>query len=140
MRNFEIHTTIQGEPNRAWEVMTDLSRYGEWSKLIPFAEGELSPGSRLNLRIRAPGGLLRPFRPTVVSITSPKELVLEATIGHRKLIHILHSFTLVKAESQLKLLQRWEATGTLVPMAWPLMRLGMSQFEEYGLDLNQRLN
>ncbi len=43
-REFEISTTIDGSPDEAWAVLTDLEDYSKWSRLLPFAKGAVVPG------------------------------------------------------------------------------------------------
>ncbi len=122
-------------------MLTDFDTYSQWSHLVPFASGATVPGTRVLFRIRGPGRQLRPFRPTVVSVVPSRELVFEASVGHRSLVHMVHYFTLVGEEStKLSLRQRWVATGLLVPVLWHLLRLAMARFREFGTDLNARVS
>ena len=140
-REFEFATPVDGARDAAWAVLTDFDAYPQWSHLIPFASGATVPGTRVLFRIRGPGRRLRPFRPTVVSVDPSRELVFEASLGHRSLIHMVHYFTLTgSASSGLSLRQRWVATGFLVPVLWPLLRLAMARFREFGTDLNARVS
>jgi hypothetical protein len=136
VREFEISSPVEGGLQQAWETLTDFSTYGEWNHLIPFAEGSLSPGSRLELRLSGPGGSRRPFRPIVVAAEPPRKLVLEASVGHRSLIHMVHHFTLSGSAPTIVLQQRWEATGALVAILWPLLRAGMARFDRLATDLD----
>ncbi len=140
-REFELSTRIDGTPDEAWAVLTDLDAYSQWSRLVPFASGATVPGARILLRIRGPGRHLRPFRPTIVSLDPPREFVLQASVGHRSLIHMVHYFTFVgSVASGVSLRQRWVATGALVPVLWPLLRLSMARFSEFGADLSARVS
>ncbi len=139
-REFEISTPIDGSADEAWAVLTHFEDYSKWSRLLPFANGVAVPGARLDLRIRGPGRRLRPFRPRVVSVDPPHEMVLDASVGHRSLVHMVHSFTFVGcAETGVQLRQRWVATGILVPVLWPLLRRAMARFNEFGTDLSARV-
>ncbi len=139
-REFEISTPIDGSADEAWAVLTRFADYSKWSRLLPFASGTLIPGTRLDLRIRGPGRRAFSFRPRVVSVNPPHELVLDASVGHRSLVHMVHSFTLIGcAEIGVQLRQRWVATGILVPVLWPLLRHAMARFNEFGTDLSARV-
>ncbi len=140
-REFELATPIDGTLDQAWAALTDFDAYPQWSRLVPFASGEAVPGARVLLRVRGPGRRLRPMRPTIVSIDPPRELVFQASVGHRSLIHMVHSVTFVgSAASGVSLRQRWVATGALVPVLWPLLRLVMARFSEFGADLSARVS
>lgn len=72
----------------------------------------------------------------VVSVNAPTELVLMAFVGSRRLLHMVHSFTVEAVGPAASLLtQRWTATGFLVPVLWPLIRREMARFAELGADL-----
>ena len=140
-REFEFSTPIDGTPDVTWAVLTDFDAYSQWNHLVPFADGVTVPGTRVLFRIRGPGRRLRPFRPTVVSVDPFRELAFEASLGHHLLVHMVHYFTLVGGgTSGLSLRQRWVATGLLVPVLWPLLRLAMARFREFGADLNARVS
>ncbi len=140
-REFELDTPIDGTPDQAWAVLTDFDAYPRWNHLVPFASGATVPGARVLLRVRGPGRRLRPMRPTIVSIDPPRELVFQTSVGHRSLIHMVHSFTFVgSVASGVSLRQRWVATGALVPVLWPLLRLAMARFSEFGADLSARVS
>ena len=92
-------------------------------------------------RIRWPGRGARPFRPKVVSVDPSRELVFEASVGQRALIDMVHYFTFTDTPSSgLSLRQRWVAGGFLVPVLWPLLRVAMARFREFGTDLNARVS
>ena len=44
------------------------------------------------------------------------------------------------AKLSKRLHERWVATGLLVPLLWPLLRLAMARFREFGADLNARVS
>ncbi len=140
-REFELSTPIDGTADQAWAVLTDFDAYPQWSRLVPFASGATVPGARVLLHIRGPGRRARPFRPTIVSIDPPREFVFQKSVGHRSLIHMVHSFTIVgSVASGVSLRQRWVATGALIPILWPLLRHAMTRFSEFGTDLNARVS
>jgi hypothetical protein len=139
-REFEISTPIDGSADEAWAALTRFEDYSKWSRLLPFASGTVVPGTRLDLRIRGPGRRAFSFHPRVVSVNPPHELVLDASVGHRSFVHMVHSFTFVGcAETGVQLRQRWVATGILVPVLWPLLRRAMARFNEFGTDLSARV-
>ena len=52
-----IYTTtfdIAASAERVWTVLTDLSRYGEWTPQIPRASGTLEPGEPIEIRLILP--------------------------------------------------------------------------------------
>lgn len=126
---------IPADRDRVWRALAGLPEWHAWNRLIPHAEGELRPGARLDLRLRGPASRTMPFHPVVVSVDPPNELVLAASIGSLRLVHMVHSFTLEAGGLNTSLLkQRWSATGVIVPLLWPLLRRGMVRFGELGSD------
>lgn len=139
-REFELSTPIDGTADEAWAVLTDFDAYPQWNRLVPFASGATVPGARVRGRIRGPGRRRIPFNPTIVSLDPPRELVLQASLGHRSLVHMIHTFTFLGSEAPgVCLRQRWVATGALVPVLWPLLRSSMARFREFGADLSARV-
>lgn len=137
-RDFELVTPIDGTVEEAWAVLIDFASYSQWNRLVPAGQGLATPGSRLELRLRGRPGR---FRPTVVSVDPPYELVLADSVGHRSLIHLTHWFTFLPAagRSGVLLRQRWVGRGVLVPVVWPVLRRDMARFEEFSLDLSRRV-
>ncbi len=140
-REFELSTPIDGTPDQAWAVLTDFDAYSEWNHLVPFAQGATVPGAPVLMHVRGPGRRPRPFSLTIVSVDPPSELVFQASVGHRSLIHMVHYFTILgSAASGVSLRQRWVATGVLVPVLWPFLRFAMARFREFGTDLSARVS
>lgn len=139
-RRFQLSTPIDGTPEEAWAVLAAFDAYPRWNHLVPFARGTTTAGERVLLHVRGPGRRTRPFRPTIESIDPPRELVFRASVGHRSLIHMVHSFEIVgSVASGVSLRQRWVASGALVPILWPLLRGAMARFSEFGVDLDARV-
>ena len=56
---------IAAPPQRVWQVLSDLSAYGEWNPFIVEATGRAVVGDRLTLRMQPASGKERILRPTV---------------------------------------------------------------------------
>lgn len=136
MYTFELVTEIPAGQERAWSTLTQLAEWSRWNRLVPSAAGALQPGVQLDLQIRGSNGDLRPFRPVVVAITPPRELILEAWLGRRWLVRMLHTFSIEqRGPDAARLRQRWVASGLFVPVIWPILRRNMVRFTEFGSDL-----
>jgi len=135
VRRFELSSEISGDPADAWVKLSDLSTYSSWNSLIPAAEGTLSPGSQVNLRVLGPGGFARTFRPEVLSVEAPHQIRFAGSLGHRNLVHMVHTLELIGSTPRFVLRQQWEVTGVLVPLVWPLLVAGMRRFARVGSDL-----
>jgi hypothetical protein len=136
MRTFELHTDIPAGREHAWQVLTDLTAWSKWNHLVPAAAGALRPGATLELMLRNAGGVPQPFRPVVLAVTPPRELVLAAAVGPRWMLQMVHTFQLEATGPDTAVIrQRWIATGLMAPVLWPVLRRNMMRFAELGADL-----
>ncbi len=65
---------IEASPERVWSVLTDGSRYHEWSPFIVALEGPLTEGGRITNRVRTADGREMTFHPTLLRVTPDREL------------------------------------------------------------------
>ena len=68
MRELQASIEIDAPAERVWDVLSDLSRYGEWNPFITKAKGELIEGAKLAIGIEPPGGRQMEFKPTVLEV------------------------------------------------------------------------
>jgi len=75
-RSKAIHTEIdiQASDRIVWQVITDFPQFHRWNPLIRRIQGNLKEGSKLKVRIQAPGEKGMTFRPTILKIEPNKEL------------------------------------------------------------------
>ena len=74
MRQLVTEIDIDAPPERVWEVLTDFASFPEWNPFLRKAEGELSVGSRLKVRMEPPEGKGMTFRPRVLVAEPNHEL------------------------------------------------------------------
>ncbi len=136
MSQFELSAEIPAIAEAAWQTLTSLPEWSSWNRLVPSAEGELVPGSVLHFKVRGPDGELVPLDPVVVSVASPRELVLEAAVGARRLVRLVHTFSIESAGAGKSILrQRWVPTEPLPPDPWSVIRDRLARWAELGDDL-----
>jgi hypothetical protein len=68
VRELQASIEIDAPAERVWDVLSDLSRYGEWNPFITKAKGELIEGAKLAIGIEPPGGRQMEFKPTVLEV------------------------------------------------------------------------
>src|ERR1700682_2500622 len=57
---------VQAPAEVIWEIVSDLSHWGDWNPLYPRAEGQLRIESRLELVLALPGQKPQVIRPTII--------------------------------------------------------------------------
>lgn len=140
MRSYELSTPMSAPAANVWATLVDLAHWGEWNRLVPVASGEVRPGQVLAFKIRRADGTYRDHTPTVDAIEPGRMIVLSATFGHRIAVKLVHSFTIDQIqEGSCRLLQRWDASGVLVPTLWSNLTEAMGRFAELGEDLAARV-
>jgi hypothetical protein len=140
MREFELTTEIDAPQSYAWQTLVALETWPQWNHLVPSGRGDVRVGAVLDLRMRRPDGGYRPHRPTVLALRPPDEVVLAASFGHRRALHMVHSLAIEpRGAERCRLRQRWEVTGLLVPVLWPQLVSTMARFAELGDDLAARV-
>jgi hypothetical protein len=90
--NAEIE--VQASPDRVWEVLIDFAAYHQWNPFIVQATGQAVPGSRLELKMRPPGGRTTTFRPEVLEADPGRKLRWLGRVLVPGLFDGEHSFTI----------------------------------------------
>jgi len=133
---YELSTPIDAPIESAWHGLVHLDDWPQWNNLVPSASGNVTTGARLEFQIRREDGRgLRRHRPVVVTVAAPNQVVLAASFGHKRLLHLVHSFCFERQGSGLRLRQTWDATGLLVPILRCELTKTMARFTELGEDL-----
>ena len=95
MRELLTKTGISAPPEYVWRILVDFNKFPEWNPFIKEAEGEITEGGRLKVRIEPPGGKGMTFKPVVKRVALNRELRwLERLIvpglfdGEHSLIHL----------------------------------------------------
>jgi hypothetical protein len=109
------HVDIQAEPERVWEVLTDLAAYPEWNPFIVRAEGVVDPGGRLILTMQPMGGRGTTLRPRLVAVDINRELRWRGKLGLPGLMDAEHTFLLQPQAGGTRLIHQETFRGVLVP-------------------------
>ena len=117
----EIYTEIEIEssPRVVWRILTDFASYPSWNPFIPSAEGELTEGALLRIKIRPPGKKAQDYRVRILKIEEPKQFWWLGHFHLRGLIDGKHLFAINPvAENKIRFVQREYFSGLLVPLVW----------------------
>ena len=141
MRRIELRTALPTGAESAWTTLVNTQDWPQWGKLVVSAEGTFKPGCVWTMQLRGKGGRLpRTMHPRFVSMIEGQQLAFETLIGAAWLVKMLHVFDIEPdGEGRSVLVQRFEISGALVAVLWPVLRGGMLQFDELGDDLARRL-
>jgi hypothetical protein len=106
---------IAADPERVWQVLTDLTGYEQWNPFIVQADGTAEPGSRLRLRMQPVDGKATTQRPTVLEARRAERLRWLGRVGVPGLFDADHTFLLEPRDGGTRLRQNEEFRGVLVP-------------------------
>jgi len=118
-RDLSTEIEIAASPQTVWAILTDLSQYEEWNPHIPEAEGEVSEGSTLTIRIENSDGSSVTFRPTVTRVVVDSELRWLGRLFLPRLFDGEHIFEISALGSdKVRFVQRENFRGLLVLPLW----------------------
>lgn len=136
----DISTAIQiaAPPERVWEVLTDLERYGEWNPFIVSAAGEPLVGRRLTLKMRASEKVFT-VRPTVVERAEGRVLRWIGRLGVPGIFDAEHTHEVQPTPAGARYVQREHFRGLLVAFLGTTLAATESAFEEMNQALKRRV-
>ncbi len=115
---------------RAWEILTDFERYGEWNPFTPRVTTDFEIGSRVNLRAMiGPVPLKQVER--IERVEPPERLVWTTKIGHRAMLFARREQHLEPlGETRCRYVTTDAFSGLLTPLVvllfGPLVRRGFN--------------
>ena len=131
---------IAAPPQRVWQVLSDLSAYGEWNPFIVEATGRAAVGGRLTLRMQPASGKERTLRPTVTEVREGELLRWVGRLPLPGLMDVEHTFRLEPTGNGTRLHQGEDFRGLLVPLvARTLDRGTLPAFEAMNEALKRRV-
>lgn len=114
---------VAASRQRIWDVLTDLSAYGQWNNAIPVARGALVEGGVLDVEIAWPGLKRSPYKLNLLTVAPGQELRWLGQFGMRGLLDGDHRFTLAgPAEGPVRVTQSERFSGLLVPVFAPWLQ------------------
>ena len=113
-----FHTSIDiGAPREdLWSILVDNKTYPEWNPYHVKVEGEMSVGSRLDVKILKPNGETVEIEPYVLRLQPQRELAWGG--GIKGIFYCEHVFLLTALdESSTRLVQKEQFSGIAIPFA-----------------------
>jgi hypothetical protein len=139
MRQLTSSVDIDASPVMVWRVLTDQEAFADWNPFITRFEGTLTQGSRLDVRIEAPGAQPMTFRPTVTAIEPERHLEWLGRLVVPGLFDGRHRFELTeRTDGGTRLVQSETFTGVLVRPFGRMLSATLHGFEAMNEALKQR--
>jgi hypothetical protein len=131
---------IQATAERVWDVLTDFAAYPTWNPFIPRLDGRVEVDTRLEARLKPPGGRGMDLHPNVIAATPAQEL---RWLGHLIVPGLFdgeHGFRIESmGPDRVRFVQEERFTGLLAPILWRFIGSATRQgFEEMNLALKAR--
>jgi len=141
---YEVRTEIDidAPPERVWEVLFDLDRYGEWNRAVPRVslKGAVETGTKGTIRLRALPGPALPAPIRLTTVKRERELRWEGQLpvpGGGRVFHGNHYHLLEpRGENGTRFVHGEAFSGITLPVLWPLLGGG---FEDAYAAANRRL-
>ena len=137
----ELITSIEVDApvEQVWSVVTDTAAYPEWNPFIRSIEGDLVPGSRLEVRLHPPGGRAVTMRPVVTRVERNRELCWLGRLLVRGVFDGEHRFQVEPLEgNRSRFLQTETFHGLLVPLTGGILAKTERGFEAMNAALKSR--
>lgn len=140
MRELFTEIEISAPPESVWRILVDFNQFPAWNPFIRKIEGELKEGSRLKVRIEAPGSSGMTFKPVLKKVVLNREL---RWLGHLIIPGLFdgeHAFEIFSLDDRkVRFVQRETFRGLLVPIIWKSLKDPTKQgFEDMNAALKQR--
>ena len=118
----EITTSIDiaASASAVWAILTDFASYSEWNPFVRLIRGDLKEGAKLEVMLDTPNRNPMTFNPTLVKLTSDRELRwLGRMWGIPGIFSGEHYFQIEPAsDSTVRFVQGEHFSGLTVPFAW----------------------
>ena len=139
MRELTAAIDIGAPVERVWSVLTDFAAYAEWNPFIKEIDGDLTPGSKLEVKIEPPGGRGMTLKPKVVRSEEQRELVWLGHLLVPRLFDGEHQFRLTPlGPGRTRFTQHEEFRGILVPLTGAVLEKTLRGFEQMNAALKLR--
>jgi hypothetical protein len=139
-RELRTEILIDAEPDRVWDVLTDVDAMGDWNPFIAEVEKNFEEGERMRIVLNQPNRWQMTIKPKVLEVDPGRELRWLGHMGVPGLFDGEHIFELHPAgERSTRFVQREEFGGLLVPVFWRMLETDTRQgFEDMNAALKHR--
>ena len=140
MRRLRAEIEIAASPERVWQVLTDFSALPEWNSFMQSAQDEPREGERIQVRLKATGGMGMTIKPTIIRADPGVELQWLGRLLVPGIFDGRHFFIIEPMDdSRVRFVQHEEFTGALVPLLMAMVRKStLRGFQEMNQALKAR--
>lgn len=139
MRVLESRIEINATAERVWAVLTDFPAFAEWNPFITSIAGAPTPGARLAVRIRPPGGKAMALKPRVTAAEPNRHFAWLGRLGLPRIFDGAHEFLIEPNErGGVSFTQRETFRGVLVRFVGKALERTHRGFDEMNHALKER--
>lgn len=139
MKKIDTEITINREPSRVWEILTDFEKYPEWNPFIKSISGDKFRGGKLEVELEPPEGKRMKFNPDVLAYEENKELRWKGKLWFKGLFDGEHYLILNdNHDGTTTFIHGEKINGLLVPFVGPTLTKTRFGFEFMNLALKER--
>ena len=73
MRGYGVKKSIQAQPERIWQLLTEAGKYPDWNSAVDSIDGRIAPGESITVHV--PNNPGRTFPVKVTSFDKPRRMV-----------------------------------------------------------------
>lgn len=137
MRHFEIQIDIAAPKTDVWEALVDFEKFDSWNPTITKVEGDLVVGNTIAFKFRKADRLIGA---NVEKVEHGQMFAFSRSLVHPYLIHMVHDFELHDwGDGGTRFIQRWHASGLLIPLIWSKLTSGMAKFNRFNQSLKNHV-
>lgn len=130
MKRIEVVTDVAAPATSVWAELSAVAAYPTWNPFITSFDGELLPGSRVEVRIVPPGGRSMTFRPIITKLDDGQRLEWLGKLLIQGIFDGRHSFHVEEvAPGRSRLTQAEDFNGVLVPLTGKTLERTRQGFE-----------
>ena len=138
MKEYHTEITIDAPPQKVWEVLADVDRYGKWNPLVGKFQGALAQGERIQVHIKP---LNNDFKAILTVVKPNEELRWVGQLIAPVMLRGDHYYRLEpEGENQTRLHHRETFTGFFAMfLSERLMRRMEESFQAHNEALKKRV-
>ena len=127
MKEIQTEVDIAAPPAKVWSILTDISKWQEWSPVINKSTGTATLGSKLDITMigKTEGTDGPRYYPEITKLDEAKALEWKATMMAGFLMTNGKVLELEATDAGTRLIHKETFSGMMVPMMWKQMKAGV---------------